>query len=77
MAASSREAATSLSGGLEDGSGQPLCVHGNAKVLTRDVGTSRLAQGSCGQVTTVECERFDGEAPPVRAYDPPAADLAR
>lgn len=56
---------------LEDGSDKPSCIHGNPNVLTRDIGTSRLAQGSCGQVTTVECERFDGEVPPIRAYDPP------
>ena len=49
----------------------PLCVHGNPNVLTRDVGTSRLAQGCTGQITTVEVERFDGNLPPIRAYDPP------
>lgn len=49
----------------------PLCVHGNPNVLTRDVGTSRLAQGCCGQVTVVECEKFVGSAPPVRAFEPP------
>ena len=31
----------------------PLCVHGNPNVLTRDVGTSALAQGCTGQLTTV------------------------
>ena len=40
-------------------------------VLTRDVGTSRLAQGCTGQLTTVEVERFDGNLPPIQAYDPP------
>ena len=49
----------------------PLCVHGNPNVLTRDVGTSRLAQGCCGQITVVDCEKFSGTAPPVRAYEPP------
>ena len=29
----------------------PLCVHGNPNVLTRDAGTSRLAQGCTGQLT--------------------------
>ena len=38
----------------------PLCVHGNPNVLTRDVGTSRLAQGCTGQIARVEIERFDG-----------------
>ena len=50
---------------------QPLCVHGNPNVLTRDIGTSRLAQGCCGQVTVVECEKYEGALPPIRAFDPP------
>ena len=50
---------------------RPLCVHGNPNVLTRDVGTSNLAQGCTGQLTTVEVERFDGDIPPIRAFDPP------
>ncbi|MDB5411806.1 MAG: biotin transporter BioY [Rubritepida sp.] len=50
---------------------RPLCVHGNPNVLTRDVGTSALAQGCTGQLTTVEIERFDGNLPPIRAFDPP------
>ena len=50
---------------------QPLCVHGNPNVLTRDIGTSRLAQGCCGQVTVVECEKYSGALPPIRAFDPP------
>ena len=41
----------------------PLCVHGNPNVLTRDIGTSRLAQGCCGQVTVVECEKYAGTLP--------------
>ncbi|MFZ5740050.1 MAG: molybdopterin guanine dinucleotide-containing S/N-oxide reductase [Pseudomonadota bacterium] len=49
----------------------PLCVHGNPNVLTRDVGTSRLAQGCTGQVTIVACEKYTGPIPPVRAYEPP------
>ncbi len=50
---------------------QPLCVHGNPNVLTADVGTSRLAQGSTGQLTRIEVERFDRLLPPIRAFDPP------
>ncbi|HEX3954372.1 MAG TPA: molybdopterin-dependent oxidoreductase [Stellaceae bacterium] len=50
---------------------KPLCVHGNPNVLTRDVGTSSLAQGCAGQLTLVEIERFEGKPPPVRAFDPP------
>jgi biotin/methionine sulfoxide reductase len=51
----------------------PLCVHGNPNVLTRDIGTSSLAQGCCGQLTTVQVERFTGNLPPIQAYDPPVA----
>ena len=52
----------------------PLCVHGNPNVLTRDIGTSRLAQGCCGQVTVVECEKYSGALPAIRAFDPPDQD---
>jgi biotin/methionine sulfoxide reductase len=51
---------------------KPLCVHGNPNVLTRDIGTSALAQGCTGQLTTVQVQRFDGNLPPIQAYDPPA-----
>jgi biotin/methionine sulfoxide reductase len=49
---------------------KPLCVHGNPNVLTRDLGTSNLAQGCTGQLTTVEIKRFDGPLPAIRAFDP-------
>ncbi len=48
-----------------------MCVHGNPNVLTPDTGTSSLARGCTGQHVLVEIERFDGELPPVRAYEPP------
>ncbi|MFN8533435.1 MAG: molybdopterin-dependent oxidoreductase [Dehalococcoidia bacterium] len=48
-----------------------MCVHGNPNLVTRDVGTSRLAQGCTGQLALVEIERFDGPLPPVRAHQPP------
>jgi biotin/methionine sulfoxide reductase len=59
-------------------SDKPLCVHGNPNVLTRDAGTSRLAQGCTGQLSLVEIERFDGPLQPIKAFDPPpgAASLA-
>jgi biotin/methionine sulfoxide reductase len=50
---------------------KPICVHGNPNVLTRDIGTSQLAQGCTGQLTIVQIERFDGSLPPVKAFDPP------
>ncbi|WFU05171.1 molybdopterin-dependent oxidoreductase (plasmid) [Rhizobium sp. CB3171] len=46
-----------------------MCVHGNPNVLTRDVGTSRLAQGSTGQITRVEVERLERELPPVQIFE--------
>jgi biotin/methionine sulfoxide reductase len=46
-----------------------MCVHGNPNILTRDVGTSQLAQGSTGQLTRVEVVRFAGEPPPVRIFE--------
>lgn len=54
----------------------PLCVHGNPNVLTRDAGTSRLAQGCTGQLTVLQVEKFTGNLPPVRAWEPPEAALA-
>jgi biotin/methionine sulfoxide reductase len=50
-----------------------LCVHGNPNVLTRDIGTSKLAQGCCGQLTTVQVERFTGNLPAIQAFEPPPA----
>ncbi len=49
-----------------------LCAHGNPNILTADRGSSRLAQGSSGQHVLVEIERYEGEAPPVRAHQPPS-----
>ncbi len=53
-----------------DAAGRPLCVHGNPNVLTRDAGTSSLAQGSTGQLTRVQIERFDGALPSIQAFEP-------
>ncbi|WMS41941.1 molybdopterin-dependent oxidoreductase [Acuticoccus sp. MNP-M23] len=50
---------------------RPTCVHGNPNVLTRDIGTSRLAQGCTGQLTVAQCVRHDGPLPPIRAFDAP------
>ncbi|WP_159941513.1 MULTISPECIES: molybdopterin-dependent oxidoreductase [unclassified Nocardiopsis] len=47
------------------------CAHGNPNALTEDVGTSALSQGCTGQLTRVRVERFTGEVPPVRAFEPP------
>jgi biotin/methionine sulfoxide reductase len=56
---------------------KPLCVHGNPNVLTRDAGTSRLAQGCSGQLSLVEVERFEGPVPRVKAFDPPPGTADR
>ncbi|MFZ3118253.1 MAG: molybdopterin-dependent oxidoreductase [Variovorax sp.] len=57
---------------VPDAGGRMMCAHGNPNVLTRDIGTSSLAQGCAGQLTTVQIERYDGPLPPIRAFDPPA-----
>ena len=49
----------------------PFCVHGNPNVLTRDAGTSRLAQGCTGQLCLIQIERFGGSLPPIKTFDPP------
>lgn len=54
----------------EDGEGA-LCKHGNPNVLTRDSGTSRLAQGSSAQSCLVQVVRWEGLVPPVAAFDLP------
>lgn len=48
-----------------------LDKHGNPNVLTRDQGTSRLAQGPSAQTCLVEMEIYKGEIRPVTAFDPP------
>ncbi|MGN6767394.1 MAG: molybdopterin guanine dinucleotide-containing S/N-oxide reductase [Rhizobiaceae bacterium] len=55
-------------------SDRPLCVHGNPNVVTRDVGTSRLAQGCTGQLTVVQVELYAGSPRPVRAYEPASVE---
>lgn len=56
---------------LEPGVPGTLEKHGNPNVLTRDVGTSALAQGPSAQSCLVEVEAFEGAAPPVTAHAPP------
>ncbi len=54
-----------------DDQGRHFCAHGNPNVLTRDVGTSSLAQGCAGQLSAVQVERYDGDLPPITCFDPP------
>ena len=49
-----------------------ICQHGNPNVLTRDKGTSDLAQGPTAHTCLVEVEKFQGELPAIKAFDPPA-----
>ena len=56
---------------VQQADGRTLCVHGNPNAVTRDLGTSSLAQGCAGQLATVQVERFDGPLPPIRAFEPP------
>jgi biotin/methionine sulfoxide reductase len=48
------------------------CVHGNPNVLTTDVGTSSLGQGTTGGHALVEVELFVGAPPPLSVLGPPA-----
>ena len=48
-----------------------LDVHGNPNVLTRDIGTSTLAQGTSAHSCLVEVERYQGLPPSIKAFDQP------
>jgi biotin/methionine sulfoxide reductase len=56
---------------LEPGQVGTLDVHGNPNVLTRDVGSSKLAQGPTAHTALVEVERFEGTPPPIKVFEPP------
>ncbi|MBB6308849.1 molybdopterin-dependent oxidoreductase [Xanthobacter tagetidis] len=62
---------------VEPGVEGVLEKHGNPNVLTADRGTSRLGQGCAAHSCLVEMERFDGAAPPVTCFDPPAFAAGR
>jgi biotin/methionine sulfoxide reductase len=55
----------------EGGAEGAMCAHGNANVLTRDQGTSRLGQGPSSATTLVEIERWTGALPAVSVFAPP------
>jgi biotin/methionine sulfoxide reductase len=54
--------------------GEPhgVCAAGNPNMVTRDIGTSRLAQGCTGQLCLVEVSPFAGESPAGHGYAPPS-----
>ncbi|WP_408588951.1 molybdopterin-dependent oxidoreductase [Novosphingobium sp.] len=45
--------------------------HGNPNVLTLDRGASALSQGCSAHTCLIEARRWEGDVPPVRAFDPP------
>jgi biotin/methionine sulfoxide reductase len=53
-----------------------VCVHGNPNAVTRDTGTSSLAQGCTGQLTMVDIEPFHGELPKLECHKPPEVERA-
>ncbi len=55
-----------------DADSPDLELHGNPNVLTIDIGTSRLTQGSSAQSALVEVVRWNSaEVPSVRVFQPP------
>ena len=60
-----------------DSEGRPMSAHGNSNVLTRDIGTSPLAQDCAGQLSTVQIERYEGAVPLIRVHEPPVAAACR
>ncbi len=50
--------------------------HGNPNVLTVDIGTSRLTQGSSAMTALVDVALWTEEAPEVRAFDQPRFETA-
>lgn len=54
-----------------DAADERLERHGNPNVLTMDVGTSRLTQGSSAQSALVEVARWNEAAPEIRALETP------
>ena len=58
----------------QDDEGNSLELSGNPNVLTRDIGTSSLAQGPSAHTCLVEVEPYTGNAPKPRVYEPPALE---
>lgn len=49
----------------------PLCKNGNPNVLTRDEGTSKLAQGNSSNTAIVQIEKYIGTPPEVSVFTAP------
>lgn len=56
---------------IEPGVTGSLDVHGTPNVLTRDKGTSQLAQGSTAHTTLVQVQKYEGWLPEVTVLNPP------
>jgi biotin/methionine sulfoxide reductase len=54
--------------------GTLLCRNGNPNTLTRDKGTSKLAQGPTAHSCLVSVEKFTRHAESIEAYSPPRID---
>jgi biotin/methionine sulfoxide reductase len=52
--------------------GAIIDVHGNPNAMTRDIGTSPLAQGCSAHSCLVEVEKFTGPLPPVTMFKQPS-----
>ncbi|OAQ14784.1 trimethylamine N-oxide reductase I catalytic subunit [Bibersteinia trehalosi Y31] len=50
---------------------QVLCKNGNPNVLTRDEGTSKLAQGNSSNTTILQLEKYQAEAPEIQVLKAP------
>ena len=48
-----------------------LEIHGNPNALTRDAGTSKLAQGPSAHSCLVEVEKYTGELPEIQVFSQP------
>jgi len=57
----------------EAGSPNTLCKYGDVNVLTPDIGTSRLTQGTSACTAMAEVEKYQGMPPTVTAFTAPAA----
>ena len=56
---------------VEGGKPGSLDAYGDVNVLSRDKGTSKLAQGNCGHTIIAQAEKFTGTVPPVKVFDAP------
>jgi len=59
-----------------DQDGAPVELHGNPNVLTKDVGTSSLAQGPTAHSCLVQVEVYEGDVPAVSIFEQPATEAA-